>query len=191
MAPLDLALFHWLNADLHTAPIVVTAARWVSNGEAAALLLTSLGMLRQPRDRYQVLFVSVLALLIAWCAVRGLRANFPLPRPAQLGLGFQWVAQGARPGFPSMHVATACALATSLRLAHVRTIAALAWLCALAVAWSRICLGLHFPSDVGAGMLTGVASAAIAAALWSPALRWRGRFSAYWSHRVLPWAPHR
>lgn len=62
------------------------------------------------------------------------------------------------PSFPSGHAATAAAGA--LALARVWPIAALpAWMLAALIAFSRIALGVHFPSDVLAGFLLGSAAA--------------------------------
>jgi undecaprenyl-diphosphatase len=58
--------------------------------------------------------------------------------------------------FPSGHATTAFALATLLSLWYPRWTAA--WLIlAVFVAWSRIVLGSHFPSDVLGGAVLGVA----------------------------------
>jgi undecaprenyl-diphosphatase len=46
----------------------------------------------------------------------------------------------------------------------------LAWTAAVAIAWSRVHLGVHFPSDVMAGALVGCASALL---VWN--LAWRLR----------------
>ena len=58
--------------------------------------------------------------------------------------------------FPSGHATTVFALATVLSLWYPRWTAA--WLAlAAVVGWSRIALGSHFPSDVVAGAVVGVA----------------------------------
>lgn len=44
---------------------------------------------------------------------------------------------------------------------HKRWLLSATWLLALAVALSRVVLGVHFPSDVVAGMLVGAASATL------------------------------
>jgi len=91
-----------------------------------------------------------------------MRHLWPAPRPQQLGLGLQWIIHANHPSFPSMHAAGAFAVAAALagmRTIHSRWIWVIAFTLALAVAWSRVCLGLHFPSDVLAGAAVGVASA--------------------------------
>ena len=60
-------------------------------------------------------------------------------------------------------MSSASALAMALTLGGVRRWALAAWACALLMGWSRLCLGVHFPSDVLAGMLTGSGCALLAA----------------------------
>lgn len=192
MQSLDHALFLGLNATPDTAPPVLLLARSASQGEAVGmLLLIALGIATAPRQWRGTLLACLTALLLAWCAVRGLRLWIPFPRPAQLGLGIQWVIQGPRPGFPSMHTATAFAIAGALSLSCRWPVVCAAFLFAPLIGWSRICLGLHFPSDVGAGILAGLASAGVAALLLPQELRWLDKFSAYWSRLAPPWARHR
>lgn len=192
MPPLDQTLFLGLNAGPDTAPLVLSLARSASQSEALGMLvLLTVSMATAPQRRRSTLLTGLTALLLAWCAVRGLRLWIPFPRPAQLGLGIQWALQGVRPGFPSMHTATAFAIAGALSLGCRWPVACAAFLFATVIAWSRICLGLHFPSDVGAGILTGLASAAIAAWLLPRELRWLDRSSAYWFRLAPPWVRHR
>jgi undecaprenyl-diphosphatase len=58
--------------------------------------------------------------------------------------------------FPSGHATTAFALATALSLWYPRS--TIVWLVlATVVGWSRVALGSHFPSDVVAGAVLGIA----------------------------------
>jgi undecaprenyl-diphosphatase len=78
-----------------------------------------------------------------------------------------FVAHAADPGFPSDHATAAFAIALSLWLRQ-RLIGAVALGLALVLALSRVVVGVHYPSDVVAGALLGMAAAL---ALWAPPLR--------------------
>ena len=58
--------------------------------------------------------------------------------------------------FPSGHTTTSFAAATVLAFALTRRRAALTWALAVAVAFSRIYIGVHYPLDVAVGALIGV-----------------------------------
>ncbi|CAM3776260.1 phosphatase PAP2 family protein [Paracidovorax anthurii] len=196
MLALDADLFLALNATPATPAAVLAAARWLSQDlPVFAGLLMVLELARgNPATRRAVAW-GVFSLLVAWCTVRGFRALFPVPRPAQLGLGIQWIEMGARASFPSMHTAAAFALARGLTLGLARGQAPgwrwLAYALAAALGWSRVCLGVHMPSDVIAGALVGACSAWVAGRAAQAWISRRGKFSAYWFRPGRPSAPRR
>ena len=140
MLEIDLVLFQALNADAATLPAVVAVAQWVSQQLPTAmggLLLGSLVLGNAAQRRALALALASMAL--AWLGVQLLRLVVPAPRPAQLGIGVQWIEHAARAGFPSMHVAGAAALAASLALRPVRGLTWLAAAVTAAMVWSRAC----------------------------------------------------
>lgn len=161
MLELDLAVFHLVNADATTAPAVLTAARWISQQLPIAAGGALLGGLffGNPGQR-RAIAQALVSMAVAWISVQWLRHAVPAQRPAQLGMGVQWIEHAARAGFPSMHAAAAAALAASLARRPVAGLGALAVASAALMMWSRVCLGVHFPSDVVAGLLTGMLAAA-------------------------------
>jgi undecaprenyl-diphosphatase len=153
---LDMSLFALLNAGAGTPMWRIHIAAIISNFLPAVmvLVLAGLALLRPDRQR-RVLWAALLSLLLAWLSVNLFRYWMPMPRPAALEMGIQWLAQGQRGSFPSMHAAGSFAVAMSLWLERRDRWALLFVLAACAIAWSRVYLGLHFPTDVLAGAALG------------------------------------
>ncbi|WP_297043133.1 phosphatase PAP2 family protein [Thermoflavifilum sp.] len=107
---------------------------------------------------------------------RGIRMGLALACTAVVTEGLKWAIHRPRPymtypdiehlqndsdgSFPSGHTSLAFCTATSLALQHARWYVQIpAWTWAAAVAYSRLDLGMHYPSDVLAGMVVGAGSA--------------------------------
>ncbi|MGE0349419.1 phosphatase PAP2 family protein [Hydrogenophaga sp.] len=175
MAELDTLLFLWINATPGTPAWLLALARWISTVlPALALLALAPLAIAGPAARRQLLGVC-LTMALAWLAVRGIREAVHAARPFELGLGHQWLAHAASAGFPSFHAAVAGAWAAGL--AAFAPHRARRWLIllvatvALAIAWSRVFLGLHFVSDVAVGLALGLVCAAAARQF----MGWQGR----------------
>lgn len=169
----EIALFLWVNAGPQTPVAVLALARLASQAVPAlsAVMLVA-AALRGNRSLRVAALQAVLALLLAWVVAQWLRHWLQIPRPAAFGLGRQWIAHGNGAGFPSLHAAGAFAFAVALQQARIgRWGVAAAFAGALLIAWSRLCLGVHFPSDVLAGALVGSAAACSVHAAW----RWVSR----------------
>ncbi|SFN39266.1 phosphatase PAP2 family protein [Variovorax sp. OV329] len=151
----DAWMFGLVNAGAGTPMWRIHAATFVSDFLPACLLLAlALLALVQP-ERRRTLWMALLSLCITWLVVRLVREQWPLPRPAALELGIQWVVHNARGGFPSLHASGAFAVAMVLLFERRDRWAALFVSAAAAIAWSRVYLGLHFPTDVLTGAALG------------------------------------
>ena len=172
----DPPLFALINADAHTPALSIAAARFISAWiPKVGMALLLLGLWRGSPALRRSLSMLLLSMALAWYIARLIRWGFPMPRPVQLHMGMQWLEHGLRASFPSMHAAGAFALAMAVSLGctrHNRVLVALAWAAALAMAWSRVHLGVHFPSDVLAGALVGMLSAIL---IWRAAHALRQR----------------
>lgn len=155
MQGLDFALFGLINAGPSAAAWSLAFAEFCSDLLPAMLTLAiGFSALFSRRWRY-ALFTVLLSVLAAWIVVTVIRSLAPIPRPAFYGLGIQWVPQGVRPGFPSMHAAGTFAAAFALWCLPSRLPMLAALVVAALVAWSRVYLGLHFPSDIVAATMLG------------------------------------
>ena len=151
----DMSLFALVNAGAGTPAWLIRLAAIVSNFLPAAMVLLLAGCALVEPKRRRTLWVALLSLFATWVCVNLIRHWMPMPRPAALELGIQWLPQGVRSGFPSMHASGAFAVAAALLLERRDRLALLFVLAAGAIAWSRVYLGLHFPSDVLVGTALG------------------------------------
>ena len=163
MLPFDAPLFHFMNANAQSPQWWIQASRFASHWIPVLCALPVIAaMLALGTGWRRSLQLALVSMACAWVACRLIRWGFPMPRPAQLGMGMQWIHHGASASFPSMHAAGAFALALGIHLGvgrHQRSLIVITWFLAISVALSRVVLGVHFPSDVLAGMLVGAASA--------------------------------
>lgn len=90
------------------------------------------------------------------------------PRPFMIGLGHTWVQHAADSSFPSDHMTVFAGIGISLLLGGEILVGVLTLVTGLAVAWSRIFLGVHFPLD----MLGSIGIACLSYALILP-VWWR------------------
>jgi undecaprenyl-diphosphatase len=156
----------WL--DLPMAALSIACEGWAL---ALLVLLLALSVRRSLLQGLVLAAPSLTAMATTGLLVQLVKHVVTAPRPLAL-LGPRGVHVVLEPlqamSFPSGHAATAAALAT---WATVRYGWRAWWLCALAFlgGLSRIYVGAHWATDVGAGWLLGMAVGAGAAALWRSA----------------------
>lgn len=180
---LDDALHGW--AVGHRPSWSVSLARVVTWGGATAIVLPALvvvgaiGLRRGRPVRERLMAGVVLATTAAAGVYVGLLVNSWVGR-ARPPLS-EWAGAAGGPSFPSGHTAAATIFAlcsawdVTARTGPGRS-RTIVWMCAvvwaLTVGWSRVWLGVHWPSDVVGGLLYAVAWCALAlAALQSVARR--------------------
>ncbi len=106
--------------------------------------------------RWGVLVMTVLAVAVADLSARGLKAVFDVERPSSRYAAPKTLVPAPHDAsFPSGHAATSFAAATILSLAKPR-LAPLWFLLALAVGFSRIYVGVHYPLDIVGGAVLGI-----------------------------------
>jgi undecaprenyl-diphosphatase len=171
----SVGLLFWRGADLRPAgpELLLEMVRDVTSlggvllrnliaiGAVAALLF-----LRLRREAV----LLTLTIVLAWLVEFAIKLLVGRPRPEIV----PHLTDAGGASFPSGHsfnsavvfIAVALAFATMSTRQSVRiTIVGSAILLSLVVAWSRVWLGVHFPSDVAAGWLGGAGWAFLATAL--------------------------
>jgi membrane-associated phospholipid phosphatase len=123
--------------------------------------------------RYWIIVLTVVAVAVAdWSSI-GSKAIFDVERPSmRYAEPKPLVRTPTDASFPSGHAATSFAAATVLSFAWPRWAPAF-YLLALAIGFSRVYVGVHYPLDIVGGALLGIG---VAIALrWLVASRRRSR----------------
>jgi len=86
-----------------------------------------------------------------------LKSLIQRPRPFEVYPIIEKISVGGSASFPSGHTTTAFALALALAIAfRNRYITAISFIWAMGVGFSRIYCGVHYPSDILAGLILGL-----------------------------------
>lgn len=156
----DTALFLWTHATAESPGWLLRWARFLSLELPSLMIAGAAGawIVGDARVRRDVALVFA-AMLAAWLLARIGQALIPSPRPFALGFGPSLIPHGDAPGFPSKHASVAMAFAFAmLRGGFPRPVVWSILALSAAIGWSRVYLGVHFPSDVLAGAVVGAVS---------------------------------
>ena len=132
--------------------------QYPSLGIPAALLLK--GLLSNEKETIQNGLYMVKSLAVTSVITYAAKYSIKRKRPFEVNPFISKAGKGGSPSFPSGHTAEAFSTATSLSLAYPKwyvVVPAFAW--AGTIGYSRMYLGLHYPTDVFAGALVGSGSA--------------------------------
>jgi dolichol-phosphate mannosyltransferase len=151
----------WTLLDPHTRNYVALVA-----------LAGTIALLTRASRVVPIVVQMLASALLAWGLLEGVYALFDRPRPeevfgtSEISLyGHSWARLES---FPSGHMAITTALAVALAFAFPR-LRRVAWAYVLAVAFTRVLFGAHFPFDAVAGIALGYASALAVNALFRQA----------------------
>jgi undecaprenyl-diphosphatase len=164
MESINIALFNYLNAGAALAGPCLNLS--IALAEYLILvvpaLLVFLWFLKHSEQVRVGLLNSFYGAMLALGINQLIGLIYQHPRPFQAGLGHAYLRHAADSSFPSDHVTVLCAVGLSLLLERTtRREGVCLMLAALAVAWARVYLGVHFPLDMAGAMGTATLSVAL------------------------------
>lgn len=142
--------------------------------------------------KWKVASASALASAALALLVNRVIAKFwDRPRPfATHPSAHVWGARSHDPSFPSDHASAAFAIAFALLLFD-RVVGGIFLAAAVLIAVGRVVIGAHYPGDVAAGFLIGLACAIVVARVARPLLAWLVRLASRVTDPVLAPVWHR
>lgn len=165
---MDWALFHYLNDLLVGHPFLADGLEDVSVWSVPALAVATLGLWLFGRpgttSRWKLATASALAsagvalLLNQVIGSIWFRERPAAAHPTEAHLFF--VAPSGDPSFPSDHAAAAFAIGFAV-LFLSRRVGAGFLVAAAAIGLDRVLIGLHYPGDIAAGLIVGLAAAGV------------------------------
>ena len=190
MESLNQALFLHLNAGGHPPIWTLVVAAALAEGAIGLIPLTLLfGWLRGTDATRKVMLEATVSGVLAILCNQLIDLVWQHPRPFMMGLGHTYLSHAADSSFPSDHLSLWWSVSFALLLhRRTRTAGLVLSFAGLAVAWSRIYLGVHFPLDMAGAALFAVLSALLCKLghVWlvEPLFPW-----AMTAHRTLmaPW----
>ncbi|MDP4263088.1 MAG: phosphatase PAP2 family protein [Bacteroidota bacterium] len=141
-------------AKNHFFKDVSDATSYVNYSLPAVLLITA--MIRHNKAGKQKALTILESQLLTAACTWGIKHVFDRPRPSENDPSFVPVVYELSASFPSGHTGESFATATAISLAYPKwyvIIPAYAW--AATVGYSRLYLGVHYPSDVLGGAVLG------------------------------------
>ncbi|MEI7499672.1 MAG: phosphatase PAP2 family protein [Bacteroidota bacterium] len=155
----DIALLTWLHD--HTIPFSIPVLQFISNSTTftsitMVMIVLILSVIRKSKPLLMRFFMLAIVLIVVGLVSLGLKSIIDRDRPFDTYPFIEKLSTGGDSSFPSGHTMEAFALAAALSLLFSgKKIAIPVYIWAIIVAYSRMALGVHYPSDVLAGMIIG------------------------------------
>jgi membrane-associated phospholipid phosphatase len=153
-------LLNWLHNHLipHSIPFLQAISDTTTLVSIALVsLVIILASVKRSKLLLMQFFMLVTVLLLVLLVTQGLKGLIDRDRPFTTYPHIEKLSSGGDSSFPSGHTLEAFAMATAISLLFSRKkIIIPVYIWAFLVAYSRMALGVHYPSDVLAGIIFGM-----------------------------------
>lgn len=158
MIELDKTLFHLINTEW-ACEFLDWLMPLVTNQEAGIFVLLgiilAIGILGGRKGRMTAIACVISAAIIDFVGSNFLKEIIARPRPCHLEMGRLLVDCGSGYAMPSLHAANSFGVFTPI-VWQYKWKAAPLYLIAIAVSYSRIYVGVHWPADTIGGLIWGI-----------------------------------
>lgn len=161
---MDSELFNVIHSPMPPSAGMLALARIFADGPLLVAVVVLAVMLAQrkhavDRTAFRATTAAAIALLVNFLV----GCLWDRPRPFVAGIGQAWIAHAPTGSFPSDHLTAQWAIAGVLLLDRRTRIWGLGLaLLGLPMAWARVYLGLHYPSDMLGALAMAIAVVAAA-----------------------------
>lgn len=168
---LNHSLFSWINATPASPQWSLSLATFIAQDlifiiPALAVILWLWGPQPQVSARRQLVIKMAMALVISMTLSWVVGHLYPHNRPFVDGVGHTFLPHAPDNSFPSDHGTAIFAFSLAFLFWHRLWSGLALFVVGLAIAWSRVYLGVHWPLDMVGGFLSGLIGCLIAQWLW-------------------------